>query len=229
MKDNGTPKYSFTVHLAGNDYLTGIGLMQLFEDSGFIASAGLSASGLEAIEQTKMRRPDIVLVDALIEDNGVVETTTALVGLPHRPKVVVLSGSADSLAIEEAFWAGAYSYFLRGPMIEDIAAALRIVHRGGSVNTVVPDCIREVRQPALVDQETLCRLHSLDARDADIVKAVASGHSNSQISRLLHLSEPTVKARLTHLMQHLGAENRVQVAVAAVKAGLHGADVSLPG
>ncbi|MHA7276847.1 LuxR C-terminal-related transcriptional regulator [Arthrobacter sp. HLT1-21] len=214
---------SLTVHLAGNDYLTGLALAQLLNRSGFIEVTGLSTHGTQAVAQVRTEHPDVVLVDALISDRGLAETTSAISRLAGAPKVAILSANrtGDSgSAMGAAFAAGASSYIVRDFTVEDIAAALRIVHRGGVVNAVFPACRHAPRPVAGMDAQVVSRFESMSGRDLLIVGALADGQTNLQISRKMNLSEATIKARLAQVMQLLGVDNRVQIAVAAVRAGV---------
>lgn len=211
---------SLSVHIAGGDYLTGVGLRQLLDDAGFIDVTGLSSHGAETVERVKAEQPDVVLIDELISNPGVVATTAALCGLAIHPKVVVLSNGGTGKHMDAVLRAGACSYLTKDSMLEDIAAALRIAHRGGSVTSADLTRANDVDYQAAGDAEMLERFRALNPRDIAIVEGLIEGHTNAQISRRLHLSEATVKARLTQLMQELGMDNRVQVAVAAVKAGV---------
>ncbi|MHA7155202.1 response regulator transcription factor [Arthrobacter sp. TMN-50] len=167
--------------------------------------------------------PGVVLVDALISGHGPAETVSEICRLPVAPKVAILSAhrTGDSGSdMDAAFAAGASSYIVRDLTVEDIAASLRIVHRGGLVNAVFPSCRHAPRPENGLDAQLASRFELLSARDLLIVAALASGHTNLQISRKMNLSEATIKARLAQVMQSLGVDNRVQIAVAAVKAGI---------
>lgn len=212
-----------TVHVAGADYLTGVGLAQLLGAAAFIEVTGFSTSGREAVERVKLEEPDIVLMDALISGAGHAETTSDISQLGCGTKVVVLSAAARGAAgdlMEAAFEAGAASFLVTDTTLEDVAAALRIVHRGGFVSAVAPRPRKNLEAQPGVDPATMVRFDSLGARDLEIVRALAEGQTNLQISRRMHLSEATVKARLARVMQQFGFENRVQVAVAAIDAGI---------
>jgi len=69
-------------------------------------------------------------------------------------------------------------------------------------------------------REALDRLDTLTDRERDVLIEIGSGHANADIARHLHLSEATVKTHVTHLFEKLSATNRVQLAIAAFRAGL---------
>lgn len=171
----------------------------------------------------RAERPDIVLIDASITGGGLAETTSAISQLKDGPTVAILSTdrTGDSgRAMDAAFAAGASSYIVRDSSVEDIAAALRLVHRRGLVNAVFPACRHSPRPVNRSDAHLMKRFGTLSSRDQQIVGALANGCTNLQISRQLNVSEATIKARLAQVMQLLGVDNRVQIAVAAVRAGV---------
>ena len=63
-------------------------------------------------------------------------------------------------------------------------------------------------------------LDRLSPRERDVVLAVAQGHTNAQIGRDLHMSVPTVKAHISHILTKLDLGNRTQIALLAHDAGL---------
>ncbi len=215
---------SVSIQMLGTDYLTSIALVQLFERSGYVHLSGFSTRLADALELTKRKMPDVVLLDAGLGEDEVRAAITAIVGLANAPKVVVLSekaGGDPTSSIEAAFRLGAAAYLVRNLALEDIAAALRIVHRGGLVNAGIVACTHASENPArILDARLQERMQQLNLRDRKIVSAVASGRTNTEIARTVNVSEATVKARLADVMQRLGLQNRVQVAVAAARAGL---------
>ena len=69
-------------------------------------------------------------------------------------------------------------------------------------------------------QEALDRLFALSERERDVLVEIGQGRSNAEIAAGLFLSEATIKSHITHLFEKLAATNRVQLAIAAFRAGL---------
>jgi DNA-binding NarL/FixJ family response regulator len=208
-----------SVHLAGVDYLTDFGLEKLFEASGFVEIAGVSSTGRQAIQRVRSERPDVVILDAGIRDSGLPGTLAGLLTLDGAPKVLVLSDNPSGAAAEAALAAGASGYLVRGDTLEDVAAAVRIVHRGGTVSSCRPVGSPGADGPQL-DPKLVLRFKSFNPREQAIIRGIVLGQTNAQISRPMHVSEATVKAQVSRIRQQLGAENRIQIAVQAVQAGL---------
>ncbi len=222
MKLRNGAQRAVSVHLAGSDYLTGVGLAKLLGEASYISITGISFSGRDAVGQVTEQEPDVVLLDGLIQDDGVIETTAALRSARSGSKIVILSGetppASDDL-MQDLFHAGAACHLTRDTTLEDLAAALRIVHRGGLTNAVLA---HQTHHPETIPGDArriVATLKALNARDRRIVEALVEGQTNAEISAKMHLSESTVKARVAEIMRRTGTTNRVQIAVAAVRAG----------
>ncbi|WP_051476524.1 response regulator transcription factor [Arthrobacter sp. Br18] len=170
-------------------------------------------------------QPDIVLVDASITDVGLTETIDGLSAVNKNLKFVVLANHHSPATLDAAHRSGVHGYFLRGAVLEDLAPALRIIHRGGSVQPFVLP--RQSRQePA--DGVLASRFKSFTNRDLHIIRGVTDGLTNTEIAGPLHLSEATVKARISRIKKHLGVTTRVQIAVQCVQAGMMAFPSTLP-
>jgi DNA-binding NarL/FixJ family response regulator len=209
-----------SVHLVGIDYLTDFGLEKLFEASGFVELTGTSSTGRQSIQRVRAERPDVVIVDAGVADDGMPATLAALLTLTGPPKVLVLADEASGAAAEAVLGAGASGYLVRGDTLEDIAAALRIAHRGGSVSSCQPARRAPGASGPTPDPKLALRFKAFNPREKAILRGILLGQTNAQIARPLHVSEATVKAQIAKIRQQLGVDNRIQIAVQAVQAGI---------
>ncbi|MBG6185259.1 DNA-binding NarL/FixJ family response regulator [Arthrobacter sp. CAN_A214] len=208
------------VHLAGHDYLTGRALHELLDVSGLIQVTGESATGQQALQQVRDEQPDIVILNAEIAGNGMAETIQDLLVVDANMKVVVLANDSSPEVMDAAHRTGAHGYFLRGAILEDLAAALRIIHRGGSIHPTSPASRDRGKYPSETDEAIRSRFKSFTGRDLQIIRGVTEGLTNTEIAGPLHLSEATVKARISRIKRHLGVTNRVQIAVQSARAGI---------
>jgi DNA-binding NarL/FixJ family response regulator len=209
-----------SVHLVGIDYLTDFGLEKLFEASGFVELSGTSSTGRQSIQRVRAERPDVVILDAGVTDEGMSATLASLLTLTGAPKVLVLSDDASGSASEAVLQAGASGFLVRGDTLQDVAAALRIVHHGGSVSSCQPVRRGSGASGITPDPRLALRFKAFNSRERTILHGIVLGQTNAQIARPLHLSEATVKAQIAKMRQQLGVENRIQIAVQAVQAGI---------
>ncbi|MBG6215627.1 DNA-binding NarL/FixJ family response regulator [Arthrobacter sp. CAN_A6] len=208
------------VHLAGHDYLTGRALHELLDLSGLIQVTGESATGQQALQQVKDEQPDVVILNADIAGNGMAEMIEGLLTVDENMKIVILASDSSPEVMDAAYRTGAQGYFLRGAILEDLAAALRIIHRGGSIHPTFPASRDTGRYSSEADEAIRSRFKSFTGRDLQIIRGVAEGLTNTEIAGPLHLSEATVKARISRIKRHLGVTNRVQIAVQGAQAGI---------
>jgi len=121
--------------------------------------------------------------------------------------------------------AGASGFLLKSAPPEEFLYAIRSIHEGDSV--VAPSTTRRLigrflpHLPAAPPNRTNHEdLTDLTAREHEVLTAVGSGLSNTEIAALLHISEATVKTHVGHIMAKLGLRDRIQAVVYAYETGL---------
>lgn len=207
------------VHIAGGDFLTRLGLAQLFATAGFIEVSGISRTESEAVRRVQNDHPDIAVIDTEIGLEACAAILRAIKLSPVATRAVVLSSAEALDSMDSMIDAGASSFLDKRSMLEDIASIVRIVSAGGVVFANKPQ-LNRVGASRRLENPQFERFQALNTRDRKIVRAIANGLTNAQIGTLLHISEATVKAHLAQVMRSVGIDNRVQLAVAAHNAGL---------
>ncbi|GAA4663971.1 response regulator transcription factor [Streptomyces chumphonensis] len=158
-------------------------------------------------------RPDVVLMD-LQMGGGMhgVDATRAIAARPTPPAVLILTTYSTDADILAAVEAGATGYLLKDAPPEELAAAVRAAARGETVlaPTVAARLLGRVRagRPAL------------SPRESEILRLLAEGLANRQISRRLFISEATVKTHLVHIYDKLDVDSRTAAVAAGLAAGL---------
>lgn len=186
------------------------GLRAILTAAADIDLVGEAASGSEALALADRLDPDVVLMDLRMPGpDGA--TATALLG-QHHPhiRVLVLTTYDTDADIQRATRAGALGYLLKDATRADLLAGIRAAARGESV--LAPR----------VASRLLHRMRASDtpsAREVEILRLVASGASNPEIARALHLSLSTVKTHLLHVFAKLGVGDRTEAVTAAARAG----------
>lgn len=189
------------------------GLTALFDtDPGIevVAAVGTTA---EAVAEVKRDRPDVVLMD--LQFNRAFEgahATREIRGLPEPPAVLVLTNFDTDADIIAAIEAGAAGYVLKDAAPEDITTAVRAAAAGETAlaPSVATRLLARMQQP----------YSALSGRELEVLALVASGHSNTDIARQLHLSETTVKSHLAHIYPKLGVRSRTAAVAEARNRGM---------
>jgi DNA-binding NarL/FixJ family response regulator len=145
-----------------------------------------------------------------------------------RSKVIVLGASASTADIDAAFAAGAIAYIVKTAHPEDIASTIRQAF-GNSVFFAKPAAAPDVTtaRPALAAVKPPAT-PGLTNRELEILRLVGEGHSNSQLARMLWVTEQTVKFHLSNVYRKLEVRNRTEASRWAQLNGLLAADDESP-
>jgi two-component system response regulator DevR len=179
-----------------------------------VAQAGSVA---EAIDQARLHRPDIVVMDVRLPDGSGVEACREIRSEMPETKVIMLTSFPDDEAVLSAIVAGASGYLLKQIRARDLVAALEAVGRGESLldPAVTERVLERVRRMAA--GETNDELSVLTAQERKILMLVAEGKTNKQIAADVFLSDKTVKNYVSSILSKLNLERRAQAAAYVAK------------
>jgi DNA-binding NarL/FixJ family response regulator len=187
---------------------------------------GEAADGIEAVDVVEATRPDVVLMDIRMPRRDGLEATRLLLGSGRDVRIVVLTTfDADDMVLQ-ALRAGASGFLLKDTEPQRLVESVRLVAAGEPIlsPSVTAQLISHVAAPNRAEDDreasARARLELLTDREREVALAIGRGLSNAEISRSLYLSVPTVKAHVSRILDKLGAENRVQIAITVHDAGL---------
>jgi DNA-binding NarL/FixJ family response regulator len=212
------------VVVADDQPLARMGLRTLLEADHATELVGEAANGLEAVAVVRDTRPDVVLMDIRMP---VHDGLAALADIAEDPalagvRVIMLTTFELDEYVFEALRTGASGFLLKDAEPEELLRAIRVVADGGSL--LSPSVTRRVieqfagRSPRAPDPHP--RMHHLTDREREIVAWVATGRSNDEIARELVVSPATVRTHVGRAMVKLGARDRAQLVVFAIRSGL---------
>jgi DNA-binding NarL/FixJ family response regulator len=185
-----------------------------------------------AVEQVFAFQPHVLVVETV--DNGVdaLELTRLVVarGHPRPPGVLLLLSGTEPAALVRALWRGARGVVIASGNQDLLVDAIRLV---GAGYLVVPPALRRDALESTASQQLaslpdLAALDRLTPRELDVMKLVAAGRSNADISAELRLSESTVKSYVQRVFDKLGVHNRAGIVIRAYQAGLCGRESGPP-
>lgn len=195
------------------------GLVSLLEAADF-SVVGQAGDGQSAIEQAVSLRPDLVLLDlSMPVMNGLDALREIKKKLPEV-QVVVLTVSDDETNLLEAIKAGADGYLLKHLNSQAFLKALEGLQRGEAAITrmaakkVMKNLAELSSQKEAAEPEA-----ALSDREIEILKLVAEGCSNREISKRVSLSENTIKYHLKNILQKLNVHTRTEAAILAMRRG----------
>jgi NarL family two-component system response regulator LiaR len=186
-------------------------LLRLFDD---IDVVGEAEDGRAALERACALAPDVVLMDLMLPVLDGVGATRALTEIEGGPRVVVLS-CAGLDRVLQAVRAGAMGYVPKSATAEELVQAVRNVHRGEP--WLPPAFTRRLLESW---GGKAVPVHDLTRRETTVLRLVAQGFSNTAIGERLGISEATVRTHLTRVFDKIGAVNRVEAALIALRDGV---------
>lgn len=184
---------------------------------------GTANSGREAIKQARLFSPDLILMDIeMPECDGLMATRLIKAEMPGI-KIVMLTVSASNEHLFEAIKSGASGYLLKSQSAERFLELVAQVDHGGAA--LQPDlAARLLEEFARQAQHAEIPVENppadLTARQREILSLVAQGQTYQQISRTIHLSEPTIRYHMGQILERLHLQNRSQVIAYAARHGL---------
>lgn len=180
-----------------------------------IEVVGEASSGLEAVEKTRLLRPDIVLMDVKMPGCDGLEATQLIKHEMPEARIVMVTAFDDDESLLEAMKYGAAGYVLKNVNADDFVSLLSRVMEGEVVVSpwLASKIVKEMlRDPRKTGREVHYQ-EELTAREEDVLKLVAGGATNKEIGATLHISENTAKYHLRNITQKLQLKNRAQMAV----------------
>lgn len=184
--------------------------------------------GREAIFLTQKYMPDVILMDIKMPLLNGVEAIKHIKKDFESVKIIILTTFNDDEYIYDGVRSGASGYLLKDTPPGDIANAIRTVYTGGSIiqpsiTTKLLKKFSEITSDKSIEKDESSQSEArsmLTKRELDIVKLVARGKNNNEISMLLFISEGTVKNNLTRVLNKLNLRDRTQLAIYALKNSL---------
>ncbi|GGO09642.1 response regulator [Saccharibacillus kuerlensis] len=207
-----------TVLLVDDHEMVRIGLAAVLDTEDGIEVVGEASSGEEGVRLARQYKPDVVLMDLVMDGMDGIEATREVLKTHPECKVLVLTSYLDDEKMYPVIEAGAFSYLLKTSRANEVADAIRAAVRGQSVleSQVAAKMMDRFRAPAPVRAPH----EDLTDREMEVLRLLAKGKSNQEVADELIIGIKTVKFHVTNLLSKLGVEDRTQAAIYAYKNGL---------
>jgi DNA-binding NarL/FixJ family response regulator len=211
-----------TVLLCDDEMLVRTGLRTILSAQPDIEIVGEAVDGRDALEQVRVLRPDVVLMDIRMPELDGIETTRRIqTGPPPHPAVVMLTTFDADDYVHEALTAGACGFLLKSAPPDELVRAVRKAAERELL--LAPEITRLLVAHYLERRSTPSTVHGfglLTDREREVLEQIARGRSNADIAAALFLSEATVKTHVNRIFMKLGVRDRAQAVVAAYESGL---------
>ena len=191
------------------------GLKVLLELEPDLSIIGEAENGQVAIDSVAKLQPNVVLMDLRMPIMDGVTATREICQRFPDVNILVLTTFDDDISVAAAIKSGAKGYLLKDTPSEEIAAAIRAVDRG--YTHLAPGMMAKVISGQINESELALppELAELTPRELEVLKLIAIGNSNREISQKLYISEGTVKNHVTNILNRLNLRDRTQAAIFA--------------
>ena len=185
---------------------------------------GQAADGADAVRQARQLQPDVVLMDVRMPVLDGLQATRQILSAasPARPRVLMLTTFDLDDYVYEALRAGASGFLLKDATAAELIHAVRVVAAGDALlapsvtRRLIADFARQPR-PRSAFPPTL---EALTPRETEVLRLIAHGLSNTEISSTLVIAEQTTKTHVSRILAKLDLRDRAQAVVLAYETGL---------
>ncbi|MFF3624160.1 response regulator [Streptomyces sp. NPDC002467] len=181
---------------------------------------GEAATGAEAVPLVRSLAPDVVLMDVRMpEIDGIRATEQILATMPEPPRIVVVTTFENDAYVYDALRAGASGFLLKRADPDELIGAVRLVARGDSL--LFPAAVRSLAaaQAPRTRPGAAPWVSRLTEREADVLRLMATGLSNHEMSERLGVGPQTVKTHVAAVLTKTGSRDRTQAVIAAYEGG----------
>lgn len=203
-----------TVLLVDDHELIRQGLARAFERDEDMTVVGQAGGVAEGVTAWADLRPDVVVTDLQMSDGHGLDVVRAIRETSNTTGVVVLTMHAGDDQIFAAMEAGASAFVGKDTRAAEVVSAAK--HASVAPRTFLCAGLSQ----AVVRRATAPAPPKLSGREAEVLGLLADGLGTGEIAASLYMSESTAKTHITHIYQKLGAANRAQALVTAMRLGL---------
>ena len=214
MTENSEPA-KIRVFLLDDHEIVRRGLKELLESEGDIEVVGESGLAQEAKRRIPALRPDVAVLDGRLPDGSGIDVCREIRSQHPEIAALILTSYDDDEALFSAIMAGAAGYMLKDVKGHDLVDAIERVAAGQSL--IDPALMARVLDRVRNGPKTAPELEGLNEQELTLLRLIAEGLTNRQISERMFLAEKTVKNYVSHLLTKLGLERRTQAAVLATR------------
>ena len=169
-----------------------------------------ASTGREALEQFRVHRPDVALMDLQMPDMNGIEAMVAICSEFPDARIIILTTYKGDIQVLRALKAGARAYLLKSLLRKELLETIRAVHVGQK--RIPPEIASQIAEHA-VDG-------TLTSRETEVLRLIAAGYANKLVADQLLITEETVKGHVKNILSKLDANDRTQAVTIALKRGI---------
>lgn len=194
------------------------GIRSLISNYDEVQVVGEANSAAEGLQMLADLQPDVVLLDIRLPDQLGLDLLPQIKKADPSIKVLVLTSFDDEEYVTQALKAGAEGYILKNSTDDSLIHSIQAAYRGDRVlSSAVMDVVLNSMgsEPAPTIQ-----MVSLESDEIEILKLLAAGAANHEVSDSLFVSQTTLKRKIRKILEKMGVQSRVQAVAEAVRQGI---------
>ncbi len=205
-----TAPATIRILLVDDHYVVRIGVAAILQKERDLRLVAEAEDGAQALTAFRTHQPDVTLMDMRMPECNGVEATRAIRAEFPAARIIMLTTYDGDEDIFRALDAGALGYLLKDAAPEELLSAIRSVHAGGRYIPVAVAARLAERS----------RHEALSEREISVLRLVMKGLANKQIAEELHITEATVKAHVSRVMEKMGVPDRTRAVAVAIERGI---------
>jgi NarL family two-component system response regulator LiaR len=194
------------------------GLRALLATEPDIKVIGEASNGVEAVAMAQQLRPDVILMDLVMPRMDGIEATAQISANLPETRILVLTSFAADDKVFPAIKAGALGYLLKDSSPEELVRSIHQVARGEP--SLEPSIARKVLNEISHPVKNQLTVDPLSERELAVLRLIARGRSNREISEELFITEATVRTHVSNILTKLHLASRTQAALYALREGI---------
>ncbi|CAI9390395.1 response regulator [Niallia sp. Sow4_A1] len=205
------------VLLVDDHEMVRIGVSSYLSAQTDIDVVGEAENGSRAVELALSLKPDVILMDLVMEEMDGIEATRQIVEAWEDAKIIIVTSFLDDEKVYPALQAGATSYMLKTSKASEIARAVRETFQG---QIVLEPEVTDKMMTKMREKKATPLHEELTAREMEILLLMAEGKSNQEIADDLFIALKTVKTHVSNILSKLQVQDRTQAVIYAFKHSL---------
>lgn len=186
---------------------------------------GSLKNGKEAVEFIKKIAPDTILMDIDMPVMNGIEATKYIKEYSPDIKVIILTSYKEKQNVIKAFSSGANAYCVKNIRAEELLNVINIINNNGiwfdqQIAKFIFDILKDLNIEEDDEKTENTKSYNITKRERNIIKLIAEGYSNAEISEQLVISKNTVKNHVSNIIKKLSVNDRTQIALLATKENL---------
>jgi DNA-binding NarL/FixJ family response regulator len=211
-----------TVLLVDDHTLMRQGVRALLQAQADIEIVGEAGTGRQAVERTKLLKPEVVVMDIAMPLLNGLEATRRILKQNPSSRVLILSSYSDDEYVHQLTEAGAAGYLLKDSAVTDLVKAIHEVHQGRSYFSppIARRLMEHFRERFVRGVPVKQRTDVLTPRETEVLQLIAEGKANKQIAAELGLGIKTIEHHRQQVMNKLNIHDIATLTRYAISKGI---------